>query len=552
MLQWLKSKLSYPLDVDQVVPAIGPASCEPATHQAHPSASTSTFPRVRYSYDNGSKFSGGFGATELLTADYWTLRARSSQLFETNHYARGLIRRLVTNEINTGLHLEASPVESILGKEDDALAEWSEDVETRFELWQKDAWLCDHNEQMTLGAIQALVRMEAIVSGDVLVVLRQHKATGLPRVQLISGSAVRTPLSMTPKSGNRIEHGVEIDSNDRHVAYWVTQRDGKSKRLPSWGDKSGRKLAWLVYGTDKRLDAVRGKPILSLVLQSLREIDRYRDSTQRKAVINSMLAMFVQKAEPKSGTQSITGGAVRRGTDTMIDATGTERSFRAADLIPGLVLEELQHGETPHAFPSHGTDEKFGDFETAIIQSIAWANEIPPEILMLSFGSNYSASQAAINEFKIYMNKVRTTFGETFCQPIYVEWLVSMALTGKVSAPGLLEAWRDNSRYDIFAAWTCADWSGNIKPAVDISKLVKGYDQMVASGYMTRDRATRELSGTKFSTNVKKLRRENEALAEANEPLVELERPPAPEPPNQETGDSVEERLPDEEDERAA
>jgi hypothetical protein len=51
----------------------------------------------RYSFDDGSKFAGGFGVTELLLADYWTLRQRSSQLFEQNLYARGLIRRLVTN-----------------------------------------------------------------------------------------------------------------------------------------------------------------------------------------------------------------------------------------------------------------------------------------------------------------------------------------------------------------------------------------------------------------------------------------------------------------------
>jgi hypothetical protein len=53
----------------------------------------------------GDKFAGGFGATKVFTPDYWTLRQRSEQLFHENLYARGLIRRLVTNEINTGLTL---------------------------------------------------------------------------------------------------------------------------------------------------------------------------------------------------------------------------------------------------------------------------------------------------------------------------------------------------------------------------------------------------------------------------------------------------------------
>jgi len=483
---------------------------------------------VTQRWHTGSKFPGGFGATELLSADYWTLRARSSQLFETNLYARGLVRRLVTNEIAVGLHLEATPAEKLLGLDEDSLADWAEDVEQRFALWQSDPWLCDHGELMTFGSLQAMARMEALIAGDVLVVLRQYQPTQLPRVQLVKGSAVQSPrlgISANLARGNRLEHGVELDPLGRQVAYWVTQQEGTSRRMPAWGEKSGRRLAWLMYGTDKRLDDVRGKPLLALVLQSLREIDRYRDSVQRKAVVNSMLAMFVKKSQDKPGSKPITGGAVRRtAVETgQIGAAGEPRRYNVAEGIPGLVLDELQPGEEPQAFPSHGTDEKFGDFEEAIVQAVAWANEIPPEILRLSFSSNYSASQAAINEFKIYLNKVRTAFGESFCQPIYVEWLLAMVLSGKVRAPELVKAWRDSRQYDVFGAWTACDWSGNIKPSVDLTKLVTGYEKLVESGFITRDRASRELTGTKFSQNVKKLRLENEQLATANKPLTKLD-----------------------------
>jgi hypothetical protein len=61
----------------------------------------------------GEKFFGGFGATSIYQVDYWTLRKRSEQLFNENLYAKGLIRRLVTNEINTGLTPESLPDENI-------------------------------------------------------------------------------------------------------------------------------------------------------------------------------------------------------------------------------------------------------------------------------------------------------------------------------------------------------------------------------------------------------------------------------------------------------
>lgn len=482
---------------------------------------------VQSGFQDGEKFPGGFGETQLLTADYWTLRARSRQMFETNLYARGLIRRLVTNEIAVGLHLEATPQERLLGKAEDSLADWSEDVEQRFALWQADPWLCDHAEQRTFGALQIAARMDALIEGDVLVVLRQFAPTELPRVQLISGGKVRTPYlgSFKLAEGHRIVHGVELDVQGRHVAYWVQQDDNTSKRVPAWGPKSGRRLAWLVYGTERRLDDVRGKPLLSLILQSLREIDRYRDSVQRKAVINSMLAMFVERtAEKTPGSRPMTSGAVRKGSLPTASAEPEQpRRFNVAELIPGLVIDELGVGEKPTGFNSNGTDEKFGEFEEVIVQTFAWANEIPPEILRLSFSSNYSASQAAINEFKLYLNKIRTAYGDEFCQPIYIEWLLAMALTSKITAAGLLESWRDPKKYDVFAAWTSCDWSGNIKLSVDLTKLATGYDMLIKMGGITRDRMSRELTGTKFSQNVKKLRLENEALVRANEPLLKLD-----------------------------
>lgn len=486
----------------------------------------------RHSYQDGTKFPGGYGPTNFLAPDYWTLRARSAELYETNIYARALIRRLVTNEVHTGLHLEATPEEAILGKPEDSLADWSENVENRFALWGKDPYLCDHTERLSFGALQQLARQEALVVGDVLVVLQQDPRTRLPRVRLINGAQVQSPLR-APRSGNRIVHGVEIDSQGRHTAYWITQDDGTSKRLPAIGEKSGRRIAWLLYGTDRRMDEVRGKPLLSLVLQSLKEIDRYRDSIQRKALVLSMIAAFVAKGEAKAGTRPLTGGALRRDTATTIDSSGTERSFKIAEHIPGFVIDELQQGEEPKAFQVNGTTEAFGEFEEAILQSVAFTFEIPPEIYRLTFSSNYSASQAAINEFKTYLNKSRTTFGENFCEPAYQEWLVAEVLAKRIDAPGLIEAWRDPLQWDVIGAWMSSDWAGNIKPAVDLSKLAGGYEKLIEMGVITRDRASRELTGTKFSKNVQKLRRENEALRDANMPLSELEaaKKPAPRAP---------------------
>lgn len=473
------------------------------------------------SYFDGDKFYGGFGTTQIYLTDYWTLRQRSNQLFNDNLYARGLIRRLITNEINTGLSLEAMPGE-LTGMDDKARNTWSENIEGRFLLWAKNPQLCDYKEKDTFGALQRYIRQEALVGGDALVILRISRLTGLPQVEVIPGGLVQDPGPVKPRQGNKITHGVETDARGRRVAFYVTQEDGTSKRVPAFGERSGRKTAWLVYGTDKRVDELRGQPILALILQSLREIDRQRDAVQRKAVINSMLAMFIKKTEDKQGTHPVTGGAVRKDSATVTDSDGTPRKFSIAQQIPGVVMEELQQGEEPVGFNSNGVDLNFQGFEAAIIAGVAWANEIPPSTLILSFSSNYAASQGEKNEFKMYLDKSRSMRAEELGEPIYQAWLLSEVLTGKVSAPGLLEARRDPTKYDIVGSWIASDWSGAIKPNADLRKEVAGYKALIDEGLITRSRASRELTGMKFSQTVKQLKEENKAIAEATAPILEL------------------------------
>lgn len=479
---------------------------------------------------NGEKYSGGWTSGDhaidhLLHLDYFTLRERSEQVFQRNLYARGLIRRLITNEVHTGLSLEADPNTLILGRSEDELEAWSDRVEAFFNAWGSTPRVFDEEQrqEMTMGEMTAAARREALVGGDVLVILRQHPQTKLPTVQLVGGHLVQTPLE---RSGDiRIEHGVELDATGRHIAYHIRDpRTFEPMRIPAFGARSGRRLAWLMYGTDRRIGEVRGAPLLSIVLQSLQEIDRYRDSTQRKAIINSILSMWIEKTQDKMSSLPLTGGAVKTGTTTLQDDTGTTRAFQFADQIPGLVLEELQQGEKPHAFKVDGTTDGYPEFEAAIIAAIAWASEIPAEILRLSFDKNYSASAAALNEFKLYLTVIRKRIAQSFNQPIYEEWLMSAVMKGTIQAPGLLEATDDVTQFETAAAWVEAAWIGAVKPTTDMLKLVKAFGEAVDRGWTTNTRIASELTGTKFATNARLLRREAKQLprvaAAADDPVT--------------------------------
>ena len=474
----------------------------------------------------GDKFIGGFGITkDYEIVDHWLLRKRSKQLFTENLYARGLIRRLITNEINKGLSLEATPDADILGLDPDQLSAWSENTERRFSIWGKNPELCDYRSARTFGALQRQARMMALISGDVLILLRQGPSR-LPTIELIDAEHVSDPESDTliraaRNRGNEIKNGVEINKAGRHIAFFVKQKNGIHRRISATGNRTGRKQAWLYYGTERMIDDVRGQSILALVMQSLKEVDRYRDSETRAAVINSMIAVWVEKTEDKASTLPMTGGATRRDSVTTQNDSQGRKDVEFSQHLPGMVMQELQQGEKPTSYDTRRPNVNFGTFEASIISAIAWANEYPPEVVTLAFSSNYSASRGAVNELKMYLDMKRTAFGEEFNSPIYQDWTVSEALNGNNIAPSLLESWRNPSQWDIFGAWMLADWSGAIKPNVDLLKEVKAYKELVSEGWLTRDRASRELTGMKFSKVVKQLATENVGLVEALQPLID-------------------------------
>ncbi len=160
---------------------------------------------------DGDKFAGGFGDTyDEIFKDYYTLRARSNQLFTENGFASGLVDRITRMEIGTGLFPECTPMAEVLGITDDAADEWGDQCERKFAAWGGLPFVCDIKAKLTFAQLQQQVRRESLIEGDILVLLRQNPKTKLPYIQLVSGSEVVDPLEavlegkkksvMTPKN----------------------------------------------------------------------------------------------------------------------------------------------------------------------------------------------------------------------------------------------------------------------------------------------------------------------------------------------------------------
>lgn len=452
----------------------------------------------------GWVFKGG-STKEDIDDNLDTLRERSRDLYMNTPLATGALKTIRTNVVGAGLRLNSQIDYEYLGLSEEVADEWETTVEREFELWS-ESLMCDAMQMHDFYELQQLAFLSFLASGEVFSLLpyRPHKQNpyGL-RVQLIEADRISSPTGNHPKIINGVELGVFGEVTAYHISkqHPLAQSSGRNEwvRVEKFGKKTGRQNI-LHLMESERPEQRRGVPILSPVIESLKQLDRYTEAELMAALVSSLFTVFIETADSESDRPF---GEVIPDEDRIDD--DDEMSY---EMAPGAIVS-LAEGETAKASNPARNNASFDPFVTSICRQMGSALELPYELLLKHFTSSYSASRGALLEAWKMFRMRRSWTAARFCQPIYEEFLTEAILLGRIQAPGFL------NDPMIRKAYTKAEWNGPSQGQLDPLKEVNAAEKRVDNGFSTRAKETVELTGGDYWRNHPQRVREEKARREA-------------------------------------
>ena len=487
---------------------------------------------------DGEKTLGELGAVVQNVPDYAKLRIRSYHAYETMDLVKTIISKHFYWTIGTGLKLACEPNRKALkamGIPEIDFVEFQQNVESRFAIHAKSKE-CDFLKQKSLHELAMDFFQASYLGADCLCIVR-YDNNG-PNMQFVSGSHVCNPelgsiyYEQAENLKHTIEDGIEFDERGSHVAYFVKTKP-KSKdilenyeRIPAKGKKTGKTLAWLISNKKVSPDHNRAVPELAQSLEKINKLDRYFESTISKAEQASKILQTIEHQIESTGENPYDSLIKKRqgmGTTTeqLIDADalqvlGDGLANRIAETTSNQTFN-LTQGASMKVFTTDiGSD--FIAVSSTGFNQICSSLDIPPEVAMQMYNSNYSASRASINSYGYIVSVKREMFVNQFYIPYYKLWLEFQILTNKIKVPAYIDNIND---YMVTDSYSQCRFTGNNMPHIDPLKEVKSVELMLALNLINREQATEILGQGEWSENYSKLTEENKLLPK--EELVEEE-----------------------------
>lgn len=448
------------------------------------------------------------------------LRNRSRMLYMSGGIGTAAIKTTVSNVVGVGLTPNPCIDFDFLGMSKDNAKQWQQRALHLWDLWANNKRNCDSRGMCNFYQLEEIALLGALMNGDSFALIKRADIKPMQplslRLDVIEADLVSTPKDLRSSNNltdglnkdnnNKIYNGVEVDDNGLIEAYHICNQyplfdfkyksNAKWKRIQAFGEKTGTPNILHICKIE-RGGQYRGVPLLAQILEPLLQMRRYTESELMAALVNSFFTAFIitEKEEPVI-------------TDD-VNNPNNNLSEEELTMGPG-AINQLEPGEDIRfADPNH-PNSGFDTFMKTLSQICGSIIELPAEVILKAFNSNYSASRAAINEaWKMFLSR-RVWFASDFCQPTWEMFIDEAVARNYLSAPGYF------TDPLIRQAYLKNRWAGSMQAQLDPVKEVQAEILKCQNGFSTRKESTIRLNGGNFEANVLDLEKENALLKEAN------------------------------------
>ncbi|MBD3878681.1 MAG: phage portal protein [Quinella sp. 1Q5] len=448
------------------------------------------------------------------------LRSRAADLVMNDAVASAIVQTLTNGTIGAGLKLFPRIKADELDMTQEQARLWSRNVKREFNLWAANQNACDFLRRNNFFELQQLAARAMFSDGDCFVLFKRRPPEKLMpyslRIQLLDAQRVSNPISGLGSQvemvlgKNRIVRGIEVDKQGSLVAIHVANKILYEPNLLQ-PDISWQRVLWHGQQTglpnilhlckDQSPDQFRGTPVISPVIESLKQINRYADAELSASIIRSFFAIFFTQNQTNWSMNQITGQQLED------DAETAAKNFK----IGSPSVMNLPLGIDVKSIGSSNAQSTFGEFISTFIKNACAAVGLPAEVVMKTFNASYSASRAALLQAEDEFRTRRKAFISDFCTPIYELFLTEAIALGRIDAPGFFD---DPIKHQAYLA---ADWYSEKTKALDPLKEVSAQTKRLENGLSTYSKELAESAGLDFDDVIETLNQERQFLKTSQE-----------------------------------
>lgn len=227
-------------------------------------------------------------------------------------------------------------------------------------------------------------------------------------------------------NGNRVIMSVEIDANDKPIAYWFTTPTSELnfvKRSEQTRVRVRVPAEQIIHGMQFHDDesAVHGVPGTAAALLAAKNAYSYTESVVLASRVSAHQFATLENTSP-DGQEQFTGAE---------DADGNELNPRI-DSAPLAITQLLPGWKLNFTKPEQPT-QNHPAFKETLDMDIATALGVPMFLLMGNWKAvNFSSSRGGLGEFRERCKDYQKFIATTLCRRVFHEWLRIGMLKGKI------------------------------------------------------------------------------------------------------------------------